>query len=251
MNKTPSFLLLFSGVKILFSRASYFKYVWFSALLNMALYLVLIYLLGHFIYPWIDSLFPSHPGSGFLLYLYKIIEFVIKIIISLSFLVISILIFNTIFFAVSAPYLDGLSLAIEKDYFNFMPKEGGVGSFAKSCLISVKNGIRLNVLTLFWAIVLFPLNFIIPVVGFLPGMLVSSYFLGLSFVIFCAEHRMLDKKEFSKKISGHRLKILSFGMTIYLILFVPFSAIIFIPAAIISGTILYNSEIDSPNNITR
>ncbi|HBM15601.1 MAG TPA: hypothetical protein DD381_04540 [Lentisphaeria bacterium] len=249
MNKKSSFILPFTGVRILFRRIGYFRYAWFSALLNLALYIFLVYFLFHFVFPWIDSMFGSHPDSGFLIYLYKTLEYIIKIIISLSVLVISVILFNTIFFSISAPYLDGLSLAIEKDFFGFVPEAAGISGFAKSCLMSIKNGIRLNILTLFWAIVLFPLNFIIPLVGFLPGMLVSSYFLGLSFIIFCPEHRLMNKKEFNKKLSGNRLKVLAFGFVIYLVLFIPFTAIIFIPGAIIGATILYNQEFEKATRI--
>ncbi len=241
--------LPFEGVKILFSKTKYLKYAWISALLNLLLYAFILYILFYFFFPWVNSWFPAHTTSGFLSFLYHFFEYIIKIIISLTLLVISVLLFNTIFFAISAPYLDGLSQAIEKDFFGFAPGSSGISSFAKSCYISIKNGIRLNLLTIFWAVLLFPLNFIIPIVGFLPGMLVGSYFIGLSFIIFSAEHRMLDKKEFKKKLSGNRIGVLGFGLIMYLILFIPFSAVIFIPGAVIGGALLYNEEIEGSNRI--
>lgn len=241
--------LPFEGVKILFSKTKYLKYAWVSALLNAVLYASVLYLLFWFVFPWVNSWFPAHTSSGWLSFLYHSVEYVIKTIISLTLLVILVLLFNTIFFALSAPYLDGLSLSIEKDFFGFTPASSGITNFAKSCYISIKNGIRLNVYAIFWALIFFPLNFIIPVVGFLPGMLASAYFLGLSFITFSAEHRLLNKKEFKKKLSGNRLKVLFFGLMMYLILFVPFSAIIFIPGAVIGGALLYNDEIEGSNRI--
>lgn len=241
--------LPFEGVRILFSKGKYLKYAWVSALLNTILYAMLIYLLSHFIFPWVNSWFPAHTVSGYLSFLYQSLEYIIKTIISLTFLVIFVLLFNTVFFAISAPYLDGLALAVEKDFFGFSSGSSGITDFAKSCFISIKNGIRLNLLTIFWAIVLFPLNFIIPIVGFLPGMIVGSYFLGLSFIIFSVEHRRLNKTEFKKRLSGNRIGVLGFGLTMYLILFIPFSAIIFIPGGIIGGALLYNEEIEGSNRI--
>ncbi len=242
--KTP-----FEGVKILFSKAKYLKYAWVSALLNAVLYAFILYLLFYHVFPWVNSWFPAHTASGWLSFLYHSIEYIIKTIISLTFLVISVILFNTVFFALSAPYLDGLSLAVEKDYFGFTPGLSGVSGFAKACYVSIKNGIRLNILTIFWAVILFPLNFIIPVVGFLPGMLVGSYFLGLSFIIFSAEHRLLGKKELKDRLSGNRLGVLGLGLMMYLILFIPFSAIFFIPGAVIGGALLYNEKIEGSDRI--
>lgn len=235
--------LPFLGIKLLFTRKGYLKYAWVSSLLNAAFYALALYLLFRHIFPWIDSLFPVTAHTGFFYYLYASLEYLIKIIISLSFLVISILFFNTIFFSICAPYLDSLSLAIEKDFFSFTPANG-VKNLTRSILISMKNAFRLNLSATIWALLLFPLNFIIPLLGFLPGMIAASYFLGLSFVIFSSEHRLENKKAFQNKLSGNRLKVLAFGLVIYIILFVPFTAILFIPGAIIGGTFLYNTFMD-------
>jgi CysZ protein len=234
----------FEGVKILFGNSKYFKYVWVSALLNMILYLLVLYLIFYFIFPWINSLFSAYVSSGFLSFIYSTIECLMKILIFLTLLVLFVLLFNIIFFAISAPYLDGLSTAIEKDFFGFTSPSSGIKSFPKACYISIRNGMRLNFLALLWTILLFPLNFMIPIFGFLPGMLVSSYFLGLSFLIFCAEHRFLNKKEFSSKLNGHRATVFGFGLTMYGILFIPFSAAIFIPGGVIGATLLYNDKIE-------
>lgn len=241
--------LPFEGVNIILGRARYMRFAWFSALLNLLLYAFILYVLFYFVFPWVNSWFPAHTVSGFMSFLYHALEYIIKTVITLTLLVISIILFNTVFFAISAPYLDGLSLAIEKDFFGFIPDSSGITGFAKSCYISIKNGIRLNVLTIFWAVILFPLNFIIPIIGFLPGMLISSYFLGLSFIIFSSEHRFLSGKEFKEKLSGHRLGVLGFGLIMYLVLFIPFTAILFIPGGIVGGTLLYNEEIEGLNRI--
>ena len=234
----------FEGVKILFGNSKYFKYVWVSALLNTTLYFLIFYLLFHFVFPWINSFFPAHISSGFLSFIYSTIEYLMKILIFLTLMILFVHLFNIIFFAISAPYLDRLSTAIEKDFFGFIQTSSGIKDFTKACYISVKNGIRLNFLALLWTILLFPLNFIIPILGFLLGMLIGSYFLGLSFLIFCAEHRSLDKKELSSKLNGHRMTVLGFGLTMYWILFIPFSAVIFIPGGIAGATLLYNEKIE-------
>lgn len=233
----------FEGVMLLFSDSKYFKYVWVSALLNMIFYVLILYLIFHFVLPRINGIFPAHVSSGFLSFVYGTIEYLMKILIFLTLLILFILLFNVIFFAISAPYLDELSAAIEKDFFGFIPPSSGIKGFTKACYISIRNGIRLNLISLLWLVIFFPLNFIIPIFGFLPGMIVSSYFLGLSFLIYCAEHRSLHKKEFSKQLNGHRMTVLGFGLTMYWILFIPFSAVIFIPGGIAGATLLYNEKV--------
>jgi len=237
--------LPFRALKFMFKQSKYWRYASVSIIINIILYIVMFYLLFHFVIPLVDSWFPAHSSNEFLVYLYKFIEFVIKFIIVATFIIMFVLVFNTLFFSIASPFLDILSLKIEDDFYNYIPAKAGIKAVVRGCYISVKNGIWLNFMTIFWAIVLFPLNFIIPIVGFLPGMLVASYFLGLSFIIYSAEHRRITKKEFKHEIKGSRMSILGLGLVMYWILFVPFTAILFIPASVVAGTMLYNEKCEN------
>jgi CysZ protein len=234
----------FRALRFLFRQPGYWRYASVSMILNAILYIILFYLLFYFVLPWVNSWFPAHTGSEFMSYLYAFCAFIIKLLVIVTFFLLFILAFNTLFFAVAAPFLDGLSLKIEKNVYNYVPAKAGIKGVVTGSYISIKNGIWLTAMSLFWTIVLFPLNFIIPVVGFVPGMLAGAYFLGLSFIIYSAEHRRITKRELKIALSGSRSCILGFGLSMYWILFVPFTAILFIPAAVAGGTMLYNEHCD-------
>ncbi len=234
--------LPFRALRFLFQKPKYWRYATVSIILNIILYVLMFYLLFAFVLPWVNSWFPGHSANEFMAYIYAFVDFIVKFLIVITFFLIFVLVFNTIFFAVAAPFLDNLSLKIEENIYEFKPKKAGLKGLVKGSVISIKNGIWLTVASMIWTIILFPLNFMIPVVGFIPGMLVGAYFLGLSFIIYSAEHRMITKKELKEKIRGSRSYILGFGLSMYWILFVPFTAIFFIPAAVVGGTMLYNEN---------
>lgn len=234
--------LPFKGLRILFKHPKYWKYASFSMVLNTLLYVLMFYLLFHFVLPWVNSWLPASSTYHVLVYLYAFIRFVIKFMVVVTFFLLFILFFNTIFFTVASPFLDGLSLKVEKEIYNYIPAKAGLKTAIKGCYVSIENGVWLTVASLFWTIVLFPLNLIIPVVGFVPGMLAGGYLLGLSFIIYSVEHRRITKKEFKKALKGNRTLILGLGLAMYWVLFIPFTAIFFIPSAVIAGTILYNEH---------
>ena len=236
--------LPFRALRFFFKQPGYWRYAWVSMILNTILYILLFYLLFYFVLPWVNSWFPAHTTNAFMSYLYAFIDFIVKFLVIVTFFLLFVLAFNTIFFAVAAPFLDGLSLKIEKNVYGYVPAKAGIKGVVTGSYISIKNGVWLTAASLFWTLALFPLNFIIPVVGFVPGMLVGSYFLGLSFIIYSAEHRRITKREMKDALNGNRSCILGFGLSMYWILFVPFTAILFIPAAVAGGTMLYNEHCD-------
>ena len=236
---------LFEGIKVLKQEKKYWKYAKISMLLNIIFYIIIFFLLFHYLLPFLNSLFP-HSDNHYLSALFSVLEWIINILIIITALFLSGLFFNTVFFAITSPYLDGLSILAEKERYGYKMIEGkGIKHAVHGYYMSIWNGIWLNFLTIFWVIVLFPLNFIIPVVGFLPGTLTGAYFLGMSFLIYSAEHRRLTRMEFKKTISGKRMYILGFGIAVYLTLLIPFAAALIIPGGVLGGTMLFNECFDN------
>ena len=236
---------LFEGIKVLKQEHKYWKYAKVSMMLNIIFYIIIFFLLFRYLLPMLDSFFPATANS-YLSAIFSIFKWFLNFIIIVTTLFLSALLFNTVFFAITSPYLDGLSSLVEKDIYGFIPTQGkGIKHTVHSYYMSVWNGIWLNFLTIFWVIILFPLNFIIPVFGFLPGTLTGSYFLGMSFLIYSAEHRRLTRQEFKEKINGKRMYILGFGFIAYIILLIPFAAAILIPGGVLGATMLYNEYFDN------
>ena len=233
---------VFEGIKVLKQDHRYWKYAKVSMMLNIIFYILLFFLLFKYLLPFLDSFFPATVNAYFSTIL-SVIKWILNFLIVITTLFVSALLFNTVFFAITSPYLDGLSTLAEKDIYGFIPEHGkGIKHTIHGYYMSVWNGIWLNFLTIFWVIILFPLNFIIPVFGFLPGMLTGAYFLGMSFLIYSVEHRRLTRLEFKERISGKRMYILGFGLMTYIILLIPFAAAILIPGGILGGTMLYNEH---------
>jgi CysZ protein len=234
---------VFKAVGLL-KQKRYLKHALVSMIFNVIAYIIIFYLIFYYINPLINSIFPHQISNAWLYYLAKIADYLIKIVTYLIFVVILIFSFNSLFFAIAAPYLDFLVTSVEKNLYNYSVERNGVKGVVKSCYNSFWNGIWLTVKSIFWTLLFFPLTFIIPVVGFLPSTLVLSYYFGLSFLIYSAEHRNYSLKELKKVMRGNKVKTLGMGLVVYFVMFIPFAAIIFVPAGIIAGTMLYNEYIE-------
>jgi CysZ protein len=236
---------VFEGITVLKQERKYWKYAKVSMMLNIIFYIIIFYFLFQFLLPFLDSIFPT-SANGYLSAIFSVIKWILNFLIIITTLFVSALLFNTIFFAITSPYLDGLSILAEREIYGFIPAQGkGIKHAIHGYYMSVWNGIWLNFLTIFWVVVLFPLNFIIPIFGFLPGTLTGAYFLGMSFLIYSAEHRKMTRLEFKEKINGKRMYLLGFGLMTYIILLIPFAAAILIPGGVLGGTMLYNEYFDN------
>ncbi|MCF7790918.1 MAG: EI24 domain-containing protein [Victivallales bacterium] len=241
-------LKFFKGTKILLQNKQYWKYAKVSLFLNIIFYIIIFFFLFRYFLPYLDSFLPD-SGNVYFSTIFFALIWIFNFVIVITVLLIAALLFNTVFFAITSPYLDGLSVQVEKEVYGFVQIQGkGIKHAIRGYYMSVWNGIWLNFLTVFWVTVLFPLNFIIPVFGYLPGTLSGAYFLGMSFLIYSVEHRMLKRKEFKKVIKGRRLYILGFGLAAYTVLLIPFAAAIFIPGGVLGGTILYNEYFSTDDN---
>ena len=173
------------------------------------------------------------------------LRWLVNISIVLFGIMITLLTVTTLYSTLASPFFDRMTLEMEKDCFAFEPVElkgkEAVVYFGSSIL----NALILNLQTLFWAILLFPLSFLLPYIGVLIYSLVVSYFLGLSFLQYSVEHRAMSRAEFKQSLNGKRMKVLGFGMAAYFLLYIPLLAIPLLPIAVAGGTVLFNKELDN------
>ena len=214
----------FKALKLFIKERKYWRYLAGTILINTIVYILLGAAFIHYILPLADHMLPSSTHTaGFLSYLYSILDIILKIIFTLIAFILFIITFNACFFITASPVLERLTLQFEKERYCFTPEDAGIKQMMREYWMSLWNGLWLNFLAIFWTIILFPLAFIIPVIGFLPATLASAYFFGLSFLTFSAEHRNLSRKEFRKILKGNRMKILGFGIIVYFVLLIPFT----------------------------
>ena len=95
---------------------------------------------------------------------------------------------------------------------------------------------------------LFFVSLFFPVFGQIVLVICMGHFLGLSY-IFCSANRNGVTLAGLKKIAGKKtFVILGYGITCYLLLLIPFLALLILPGLVLGGSELFNSEIK--NTIT-
>jgi CysZ protein len=144
------------------------------------------------------------------------------------------------FFAIAAPFLDNMTLFIEREYYESKFKIESKSHFVLYCWSSLLRSVKIWLMMLWWAVILLPLGWLVPALGMIPFVLVMSYYFALSFLVYSAEHYQLPNRKFRALIKGKRLMILGFGLVAYFALFIPFLAIPLLPIMVISGVILFN-----------
>jgi CysZ protein len=103
------------------------------------------------------------------------------------------------------------------------------------------NGIRLLLLTVFTSLILFACGFI-PVVGqtVVPvvGALFAGWFLSLELTGYAFDARGLRLRDRRQALGATRARTLGFGVACYLLLLVPFAAVVVMPAAVAGAAYL-------------
>jgi CysZ protein len=236
---------LFKGFKLFLSKPRYWHYVVWPMLFSIVLYVAGFWLYFSYLHPWLISFLPEPEAySEWLRYFIYPLRWLVNISVILFGIMITLLTMTSLYFAVSAPFFDRMTLKMEKECFAF--SEPQLNSKQALCYLgsSIYNAALLNLKTLFWGILLFPLSFLLPYLGTIIYNLVLGYFFGLSFLQYSAEHRIMNRKDFKETLNGNRLKVLGFGTAAYFLLFIPLLAIPLLPAAVAGGVILFNTELD-------
>lgn len=236
---------LFKGLKLFLTQPRYWHYVLWPMLFSVILYVLGFWLYFEYLHPSLMGLLPepaAYPEwSKWLIYP---LLWLVNISVFLFGIMLTLLTVTAMYFALSTPFFDRMTLQMEKDCFAFTPpalnSRQAVSYFGKSIL----NASILNLKTLFWAIILFPVSFFVPYAGVIIYSLVLGYFFGLSFLLYSAEHRAMNRADFKQSLNGNRMKVLGFGTATYFLLFIPLLAIPLLPIAVAGGVVLFNNELD-------
>lgn len=148
--------------------------------------------------------------------------------------------FSGVTLALGAPLYDKIAEDVEQELGNAPPEseEGVIGS----ALRSVRQSLILILISAVVAVALFAGGFVpvlgqtvIPVVSVLFG----SWLLGAELVGAAFDRRgLLRLRDRQRHMGGHKMRVLGFAVPTYLLLAVPFLAIVVFPAAAAGGTVL-------------
>jgi len=109
----------------------------------------------------------------------------------------------------------------------------------KYCVESILLGIQTTIV--FCG--LFFVSLFFPIFGQIVLVICMGHYLGLSY-IYCSANRNGVTLAGLKKIAGKKtFVILGYGITCYLLLMVPFAALIFLPGLVLGGSELFNHEL--------
>ena len=154
--------------------------------------------------------------------------------------------FTTITLAIGSPFYENISRKVEA-------RLGGIDSpvetpFWRGVGRGLVDAVRILATTLAVAVTLLVLGFIpligqtvVPVLGAIAG----GWLLALELTGFSFEARGLGGSAKRRSLGVDRARTLGFGMATYLVFFIPFAAVVIMPAAVAGGTMLARSATEA------
>jgi CysZ protein len=248
-NAVKQFLLgaiyFLRGMKLFYTKPRYWSYAIVPMILSIVLYVLGFWAFFYFVQPHIMNLLPEPAQYSewirWLIYPLRWLVYLSSIILGLT---IFLMTFTGVYFMLSAPFFDNMTVKMEELQYNFKFQPAIGKEMLSYWITSIFNGTLLAIKTIIWSVILFPFTFLIPYGGMLVFILVVGYLMALSFLLYSAEHRRLNGKDLKEALKGNRIAILGFGVITYLALFIPFAAIVLLPGAVAGGVILFNEQID-------
>ncbi len=238
-------LIPFKALGVFFVRPKYWTYALVPTIISLVCYVIIGLLGWYYLKPYIDSLLPAAvDASGWLESLKLIARWLLYIAMSLAAITVFLITFTSLFMVIAAPFIDQLAVRYEKDFYNLDFVCTGFKHYIHYNWTSMINSARVGIIILVLTIVFIIFNLIAPGVGYILSALVIGYYFGVSFLIFSSEHRRVKYRDFKANLKGSKGLITGMGVVIYIMMFIPFLPVIFLPVSVIAGTIVYNDYIE-------
>jgi uncharacterized protein involved in cysteine biosynthesis len=201
-------LLPLRGMGLFIRRPRCWSYLTIPVVINLALYGIGTWLIISYIWPWSVEWLPVHPSEWWNQLWSVPLKILTLILIVITGLVIFIFTFTMAFFAIAAPFLDNMTLFIEREYYESKFKIESKSHFVLYCWSSLLRSVKIWLMMLWWAVILLPLGWLVPALGMIPFVLVMSYYFALSFLVYSAEHYQLPNRKFRAFIKRKPLMII-------------------------------------------
>ncbi len=112
------------------------------------------------------------------------------------------------------------------------------GPAMKSMAVSLLDALVIVLKQGLFSLLVLPL-LLVPIIGFVPLLIVTSYFTGLGFIDVAMARNHLRRRHKHLIIADRRWEILGLGLAMELLFFVPFVGLLVLPIGVTAGTILY------------
>lgn len=237
-------LIPFRAMGIFLTQPRYWHYALIPIIISLICYFGLGWLFWVYVKPLIDKITPlAADVQGFFEYVKMFLRWLLYVASVIAAVTFFLLTFTTAFVMIAAPFVDQLAVQYERDKYGYDFKYTGFKQFIHYCWTSTINTGRVGLIILFLTVIFFFVNIFAPIAGIIISSVVIGYYFGVTFLIYSSEHRRLSYKEFKRQLKGSKALIMGMGTIVYIALFLPFVAILFLPIAVIAGTITYNEYV--------
>ncbi|MDD3119109.1 MAG: EI24 domain-containing protein [Victivallales bacterium] len=237
-------LLPFRAVVILLREPRYWPYVLLPILLGALLYAAGSGLGWYYAMPRLEGVLPAEwQNSTWGNVLYLTLLWLIRLAAGALLLTLFLFTFTTVCLIIGAPIVDKLAEVFERRQYGFDFRCPTWRVWCRYNWTSMINTTRIGVIILFWTLVLFPISLLLPGPGFLLPAAVVGYYFGITTLIYASEHRRIHYRTFRRQLHGSRLMILGMGTVFYLMMLIPFAAVLLMPIAVLAGTMLYHEAV--------
>ncbi len=168
-----------------------------------------------------------------------IVEYILKVI----FTALAIVIVTLLSSVIAAPFNGALSEEVERLAAGLKPNPGGIGTMVRDVARTIALEFRKFGLYLMVMIPLFLVQFAVPGIGTVIysafAFFFTAWFFGLDYVDWPAERRGWTPGERLRHARQNFMPMFGFGCGVWLFLFVPLLNLLFMPAAVAGGTLLF------------
>lgn len=235
----------FRAAAVFVTRPRYWSYSLLPLLLCLICYIAVGLLGWIYLKPYLDSLIPAAAtDSGVWSSISHVARWLLYVSALIAGTTVFLLTFTNVCILVAAPFVDILSARYEKDFYNVDFICSGFRHYMHYCWTSTINSARLALVIILLSIVFMVINIFAPVMVLLSTVWIGYYF-GLTFMIYSSEHRRIKFSDFRLQAGCHRAYIAGMGTVIYILMFIPFIAVLALPVAVIAGTIAFNERLES------
>lgn len=239
---TRGLALPFRGLAHLFAHRGLKRYAVLPLVLNVALYAVALAVFFYFLWNWRIGLVQWDfwgPVGGYLAAAVNWMGWMVKLMVAMVALAASFFTFTGVGMALASPLNDILSEKVEISCCGADDRIDMPFRFTfRAALLSFRDSLGNLVRQLFWTILALPF-LIIPLVGFVPLLLVGAYFSGFGYLD-CAMARNFLRPRHKKLLStGNFWEILGFGLAMQVLFAVPLLGMLLMPVGVVAGTLVY------------
>ncbi len=234
---------LMRGLGVFCGRPRLWKYAAIPMGILLALYMLVLALLIWLGIPYLEGFLPDPDGwSVWLRWLVPFIRLLIWITAVAVALLTGTVLLCTFYEAVGTVFFDGLVRRFEREEYGLLPAETG----RWNDLVYLGQSACYAAGTVGWTLLLAIPCFLLPAVGVLLPAAVVGYRFGVTALFPPGFSGRTGVPELRRLAASRRWLMLGFGGPAYLLLLIPFSALLLLPGMAVGGSILFREKLAPP-----